>query len=84
MYDAEDELLFKLALKHRKDTKQVCNIKNWWGIRGGGTRRVYRCYVCDCVIDTESAKWRMTVHACERISQHKAYHVEKSGLIGFI
>ena len=46
----------------------------WWGRRGGATRTTYVCYVCDRVIDTESAKYPMTVHASEAIEKHALTH----------
>jgi hypothetical protein len=71
-----NSLLYNLAIRYRKKTKQSLNIKRWYGRRGGGTQRVYICYVCDVSIDTESACYPITRHAEDAINSHADFHLE--------
>lgn len=50
------------------------SVKGWYGRRGGRSRREYICYICGCVIDTESARYPMTVHASAAIDAHEDSH----------
>jgi hypothetical protein len=50
-------------------------VHNWWGVRGGGTRKYAQCYVCDVEIDSWSAKWPMPKHAHSAISSHGDGHL---------
>jgi hypothetical protein len=49
-------------------------IRGWYGARGGSSRREYRCYLCDCTIDTESARHAKTKHAERAIDAHRDEH----------
>jgi hypothetical protein len=45
-------------------------VKRWVGVNGGSSERRYVCYLCDEVIDTESAKYAPTKHAEQAIADH--------------
>lgn len=40
----------------------------------GGSVRRYTCTACGCLIDTESARYRPTVHAARAVDTHLAAH----------
>lgn len=50
-------------------------VANWWGIRGGATRKHAECYVCDVWIDTWAATWPMPKHAIDAIAAHEQLHL---------
>ncbi len=52
-------------------------VKRWYGRRGGSTRTVYVCYLCDKVIDSESANHRHTKHVDDSIREHRDHHLEE-------
>lgn len=68
---SDDDVLFALAMA--RNTR----VKNWYGRSGSSIRRSYYCHVCNALIDTESAKYPMTVHARKAIEAHKAYHLSR-------
>ena len=47
------------------------------GTFGGGRQRRYICNVCGCLVDTESATSRQTVHAVRAITAHVRMHREE-------
>jgi hypothetical protein len=79
-----EKFLFNLAIRFRKKTKQSLNIKRWYGRRGGSSQRKYICYICDCVIDTESARYALTKHAEHAINKHGDNHIKGSNLRLFL
>lgn len=71
-----ENVLFAVARRNRKARGQHAPIARWTGFSGSsGTTRRYRCYVCDVVVDTDSAKHRPTVHAREALAAHAEAHV---------
>ena len=55
-------------------------VENWYGRRGGGTRREYIDYIDGSVIDTESAKYKQTKHAKRAIDEALAFWQSKRGV----
>jgi hypothetical protein len=51
-------------------------IANWYGRRGGSSRREYVYYICNATIDTEAAAWKQTKHATEAIEKHRRKHLQ--------
>ena len=49
--------------------------QGWYGIQGGGTKKVVRCYVCDATIDTYAAKWPEPKHVKHAVQAHLAEHL---------
>jgi len=47
----------------------------------GSSRRQYACVACGTVVDTESAKYRMTKHAEEAVDAHVAHCPEIGRII---
>lgn len=62
------------------------NPRHWWGSSDRESTRVYRCYICHDIIDTESANDKITEHAWKAIDDHALQHHDlgtelvKSGL----
>lgn len=50
------------------------NVQFWRGMKQSVSKRTYTCYVCDQIIDTESAKYRQTKHAEYAIEEHRKLH----------
>lgn len=48
--------------------------RNWYGRRGGPTKRLWICYVCDEVITSESGLYPITNHAKRSIAEHGKKH----------
>ncbi len=63
-----DALLYNLRAMHHRGAKR------WYGIRGGGARKYYHCYICDVMIDTWSANWPVPRHAVQALDKHRNYH----------
>lgn len=78
--DTKDNALFLLAQRRRERLQKKGKITNWYGRRGGSVQRKYVCYLCDCVIDTESAKSPQTIHAHEAIEAHGLGHLKEHNL----
>ena len=80
----KDDILYLLAQRSRKRTGNKHYIAKWYGRRGGSSQRKYLCYLCDTMIDTESAKYPMTRHAKMAIESHGLYHLKQHNLTLFI
>jgi hypothetical protein len=71
----DPEAVLTAAAKTRRS-----NRRRWWGIRGGGTRKVIRCYVCERDIPGSSwaARWPRTQQSGAAVQAHLATHIVKS------
>ena len=72
--DRVDELLYGLRAAHHRGAKR------WYGVRGGGTRKYFHCYICDVMIDTWSADYPVPRHAALRLDEHRLYHCALAGI----
>lgn len=69
-----DELLYGLRAAHHSGAKR------WYGIRGGGTQKFYRCYICDVMIDTWSAEYPVPRHAVLALHEHRIHECVVAGI----
>ena len=76
---SEHAQLYEAAVAIRAARGEHHHIGGWYGKRGSSHRRTYVCYLCDCIIDTESAQSRPTVHAYRALDQHARWHLDVDG-----
>ena len=75
---SEHAQLYEAAVAIRAARGEHHHIGAWYGKRNGSNRRTYVCYLCDCIIDTESAQSRPTVHAYRALDDHARWHLDET------
>lgn len=60
----------KLAIQRYRTENPASRAVDSFVNKGGGSQRKYVCTFCRCLIDTESASYRRTVHAKKAIVEH--------------
>ena len=84
-----DELLYGLRAAHHSGAKRWYGIRGggtqkfyrcYYGIRGGGTQKFYRCYICDVMIDTWSAEYPVPRHAVLALHEHRIHECVVAGI----